>query len=255
LATCSVTQLLERLGIPRGGALLVHSAFRGLGREGFSPEGVLEELAGYTAQGTLLLPAMSWRHVKPADPNFSELDTPSNVGVLTEVFRTRMATRRSLHPTHSVAGLGAGVDELLGAHHLDETPCSPRSPFGRLVEADGWVLMLGIGFDCCTLVHYGEETVAPELYLRPPQSVETYACRDRQGQVHTVRLRRHLFLPRDFWQFHDQLERDGRLRLGWLGSVACRAFAARELHHRVLRTLETRPDAIIARPGQRYRRM
>ena len=255
MATRSVTRLLERLGVPRRGALLVHSAFRGLGREGFTPEGVLQALAEHMASGTLLLPTMSWRHVKPADPRFSELDTPSNVGVLTEVFRIGMATRRSLHPSHSVAGLGSGVDELLGAHHLDETPCSPRSPFGKLVEADGWVLMLGIGFDCCTLVHYGEETMAPGLYLRPPGQAKTYACRDRHGQVHAVRLRRHLFLPRDFWQFHDQLERDGRLRLGWLGSVACRTFAARELHQRVLRTLKARPDAIIARPGQRYRRM
>lgn len=251
----TVSQALSRLGVPRDAVLFVHSAFRGLSREGLTPEGVIEALAAHVHEGTLLMPTMSWRYVKPQNPQFSELETPSNVGVLTEVFRTRWASARSLHPTHSAAGLGRDAAALLGEHHLDETPCSPRSPFGKLVTADAWVLMLGIGFDCCTLIHHGEEVVAPHLYLRPPEQAETYACRDRHGKVHEVRLRRHLFLPRDYWQFHDLLAADGRLRLDYLGNVVCRAFRARDLHARVIPALQARPDVILARPGQRYRRM
>jgi len=247
--------LLERLGVPRDGVLFVHSAFRDLGREGFSPDGVIEELVEHVRGGTLLLPTMSWRYVKPADPRFSELDTPSNVGVLTEVFRTRWAGARSLHPTHSVAGRGRDAATMLGEHHLDDTPCPPRSPYGKLLPADAWILMLGIGFDCCTLIHHGEEVVAMDLYVRPKEQTETYDCTDRTGRVHRVRLRRHLFLPRDYWQFQDMLEQAGRLRLAYSGACVIRAFRARDLHERVLAVLGARPDAILAQPGQRYRRM
>lgn len=246
---------LDRLRVPRDAVVLVHSAFRGLAREGFEPAPVAEELADYFSAGTLLMPTMSWRFVKPANPEFSELDTPSNTGVLTEVFRRTLATARSLHPTHSVAGLGARAAEILGEHHLDDTPCSARSPFGKLPPADGWVLMLGIGMDCCTLVHHGEETVAVDTYLRPASEMETYTCRDRAGKSHTVRLRRHKFLPRDYWQFQDRLAAAGQLRLARIGNVVCRAFAARDLHPMVIATLQARPDAILARDGQRYRRM
>lgn len=246
---------LRRLGIPRDGVLLVHNAFKQLGREGFVPYQVAADLANYMATGTLLLPTMSWRYVKPSQPVFDELATPSNTGVLTEVFRTRYATRRSLHPTHSVAGLGASADSFLNEHHLDPTPCSERSPFGKLVVADGWILMLGIGFDCCTVVHHGEEVVAPERYLRPDSAVESYTCIDRFGTKHPVKLRRHLLLPRDYWQFQDALHRQGKLRLGYLGTVVCRAFRAADLNAIVLSTLKTRPDAIIARSMQRYRIM
>ncbi len=241
--------------MPREGVLFVHSAFRGLSREGFTPDGVLEELVEHVGGGTLLLPTMSWRYVKPQTPEFSELDTPSNTGVLTEVFRTKWATARSLHPTHSVAGIGPDAVKLLAEHHLDETPCSARSPFGKLPAVDAWILMLGIGFDCCTLIHHGEEVVAPQLYLRPPEQIETYTCRDRHGRLHAVRLRRHLFLPRDYWQFQDQLAMEGLLQLEFVGTVVCRAFPARILHDRVIRALLARPNAILAKPGQRYRRM
>lgn len=241
--------------MPRGGVLFVHCAFRRLAREGLTLEGALDELESYVGSGTLLLPTMSWRHVRPDKPEFSALDTPSNVGALTEMFRTRRATARSLHPTHSVAGLGRGVAAFLGEHHLDDTPCSARSPFGKLIPADAWILMLNIGFDCCTLIHHGEEMVAPEIYLRPREETETYNCKDGQGRWLLVRLRRHYFLPRDYYQFQDQLAAEGRLRLTFIGNAACRAFPARELHERVIRTLKARPDAILARAGQRYRMM
>lgn len=250
-----LTPLLERMGVPRGGVLFVHSAFRDLGREGLTPEGVITELAAYTEGGTLVLPTMSWRYVKPSKPEFHELETPSNVGILTEVFRTKWATVRSLHPTHSVAAMGRDAAALVADHHKGETPCPTRSVYGRTLEADGWIVMLAIGFDCCTMIHHGEELVAPDLYLRPKEQAETYTLTDRHGVAHKMNLRRHLFLPRDYWQFQDQLDKDGKLHLGFLGAAVLRAFRACDLHERVMATLTARPDAIVARPGQRYRRM
>ena len=234
---------------------MVHSAFKTMASEGHELKAVLETLVEYMAPGTLLLPTMSWRHVTPANPVFDELATPSITGALTELFRTDYASARSLHPTHSVAGLGKLAGEILGYHHLDETPCSERSPVGLLARHDGWILMMGTTMDSCTLIHHVEEMIAPDLYLRPAAQRETYFCHDRHGREVTVHLRRHLRLPRDFWQFQDMLAAQGELRLARVDNSVCRAFRARALVRLVTETLTRRPDAIIARPGQRYRMM
>lgn len=249
------TRVLERLGIPRDTVLLVHSSFKGFARDGHRAESVLKSLVDYMAPGTLLLPTMSWRYVTPSAPVFDELLTPSNTGILTECFRTQYATARSLHPTHSVAGCGNLAQEVLGSHHLDETPCSARSPFGLHTAHDGWVLMMGSSMDCCTLIHHVEEVVAPDFYLKSHADRETYTCRDRYGQEIVVCLRRHLFLPRDYWQFQDTLAVRGQLRIATVDSSVCRAFRARDLVQTVTDRLKVRPDAIIARSGQRYRMM
>lgn len=251
----SIYTALERLKIPPECVLLVHSSFKPFAREGHDADTVVRTLVDYMKPGTLLLPTMSWRFVKPDKPIFDELQTPSNTGILTEIFRTRYAVRRSLHPTHSVAGRGRLVNKLLGSHHLDETPCGGRSPFGLLAAYDGWVLMLGISVDCCTLLHHVEEMTAPDLYVRPPSQCETYICRDRNGREVTVSLRRHLFLPRDYWQFQDLLARKGQFRVVMVDGIVCRAFRAQDMVRVATEVLRNRPDAIIAKPGQRYRMM
>lgn len=249
-----VARALARFAIPRDGVLLVHSAFKGFARDGHSLAGVLAALRGHMAPGTLLMPTMSWRFVKPGGV-FDELATPSNTGALTELFRTTAATHRSLHPTHSCAGEGSRAGALLAEHHLGDTPCWARSPFGLLAAADAWVLMLGISMDCCTLVHHVEETVAPDIYCRPAEAADRYALRDRKGVEREFRLRRHRFLPRDYWQFQDALAAEGALRVGAIDSSVVRAFRARDLVRVAEAALRARPDAVLARAGQRYRMM
>src|SRR6185437_12163998 len=175
-----VARLMEALAIPRDGVLFMHSSFRRLGASGYQAEGFLEALCDYLHRGTVLLPAMSWRLVTPANPVFDELKTPSITGILTELFRRNFATHRSLHPTHSVAGRGQDAAALLGTHHLDVTPCSDRSPTGLLAPHEGHVVLLGVEMDSCTLVHHSEEKFASDIYLRP--EIEHYTCRDRSGR-------------------------------------------------------------------------
>src|SRR5258708_4367335 len=149
----AVHSMLESAGVPRDGVLVVHSAFHRLSRAGYRAESFVAAFAEYMAPGTLLMPTMSWRSVNPENPIFDELETPGITGILSEIFRTRYAARRSLHPTHSVAGLGRHLDRLLASHHLDDTPCSARSPWGLLDDFDGHVLLIGIGMQPCTLCH------------------------------------------------------------------------------------------------------
>lgn len=188
-------------------------------------------------------------HRDAANPVFDELATPSHVGVLAEVFRTRYATHRSLHPTHSVAALGRLAATLTSGHHLDDTPCSPNSPYGRATGEDAHVLMLGVGLERCTAIHHAEEVVAPDVYVKPASEAERYACRDREGVVHDMRLRRHVKLNRDFPQFIAPLLRNRRLVKGELAGMPWMAVAQGDLLGEVISALEKDPRAIVAPPG------
>ena len=142
--------------------LLVHAALRSLGVVPGGAETVVQGLLeALGPDGTLLMPALSYARVTPQQPLFDVRDTPSNVGALPEYFRTRLGTLRSIHPTHSVCGVGRLAADILGRHGEDRTPCGPRSPFHRLGEYGGQILMLGCGLRPNTSMHAIEELVEP----------------------------------------------------------------------------------------------
>jgi aminoglycoside 3-N-acetyltransferase len=207
--------ILDRMQVPHDGTLIVHSAIARLSRQGFRAEAMIETFVDYLRGGTLAMPTMTWRTVTPQQPDWDELATPSRTGVLTEVFRTRYAAARSIHPTHSVAACGTGVPHWLSQHHLEDTPVSLKSPYGLMRQDNAYVLMLGVGLETCTAIHLPEEAVAPDVYLRP--LAEPYDCCDRHGVVHTVQTRRHWSLDRDFPKFGPPLERGGLMISGTIG--------------------------------------
>lgn len=245
----AVAEALARAGVPHDGVLFVHSAFRRLGAQGFRADAFLEALLVYMCDGTLVMPTMTWRVVTPSQPIFDELATVSHVGVLPERFRLDYATHRSLHPTHSVAAYGRIAAELTSGHHLDDTPCSPNSPYGRACQVDAHVFLIGIGLERCTAIHHAEEMVAPDVYLFPTKAAESYECRSRDGAKYPVKLRRHIRLNRDFPQFAAPLTARGLMRHGEIAGTPWQAVSQNDLLAEVFAALERDPRAIIAPPG------
>jgi len=149
-------------GVRRGGAVLVHSSLKSMGHVPGGPETVIRGLLGALGpEGTLLMPALSYVTVKAEQPVFDVLKTPSCVGAIPEYFRTRPGTIRSVHPTHSVCGVGARAAHFLGDHQRDNTPAGENSPYRRLRDECGQILMLGCGLWPNTSMHGVEELVEP----------------------------------------------------------------------------------------------
>jgi aminoglycoside 3-N-acetyltransferase len=188
---------LLALGVRPGGLLLVHSSLRSLknplpssiplsrhlsraavrdqpgegerGGEVGGPESVILGLLDTLGpRGTLLMPALTFERVTPDNPVFDIRHTPSNVGIIPEIFRTRPGTLRSLHPTHSVCAAGPLAADLIEAHAEDFTPCGPHSPFRALAERGGQILFLGCGLEANTTMHAVEEVVVPQYLFDPP---------------------------------------------------------------------------------------
>ncbi len=75
--------------------------------------------------------------------------------ILTEYLRTWRGAYRSNHPTASVAAVGARAAWLTAQHPLDYG-YGPGSPFAKLREVGGKVLLLGAPFKTITLLHHAE---------------------------------------------------------------------------------------------------
>lgn len=145
---------LQKLGVRRGGVLLVHSSLSSLG---FVPGGAAAVIAALQdalgPDGTLLMPAHTWEWMNRGLRVFDARSTPGCVGGIAEAFRRLGGVRRSLHPTHSVTAKGPRAAEMLEGHEKAETPCGAGTPYARLLEADGQILLLGATLDSNTAFH------------------------------------------------------------------------------------------------------
>jgi aminoglycoside 3-N-acetyltransferase len=233
----AVASMLSHLNVPRGGILVVHSAIATLSRRGLRAEELIEAFLGELPDGTLIMPTMTWRSVTLEKRDWDEVATPSHTGVMSEIFRTRYAQARSIHPTHSVAAFGPQAVRLTSRHHLDEKPVSANSPYGLMRGQEVVILLLGVGLESCTAIHLPEEDVAPEFYLRPLSETKAYACRDRHGVVHEVRARRHQKLDRDFPQFAAPLAAKRQLHAGDILGCHYQITTMRDLHEEVYAAL------------------
>jgi aminoglycoside 3-N-acetyltransferase len=231
---------LVGLGVRKSGTLLVHSSLKSLGRLPDGPETAVEALLeALGSGGTLLMPALSYATVKVENPFFDVSNTPSCVGALTEFFRKRPGTMRSVHPTHSVCGTGPGAGHMLSMHTRDVTPCGPNSPYSMLREKAGQILFVGCGLRPNTSMHAVEELVEP-AYLY--DGWVEYRIKLADGSETTMRVRRHGF---NGWQQRydraEQVMAGEGINMGKVLSADCVLLEASVFWRKALRAMQQTP--------------
>jgi hypothetical protein len=90
--------------------------------------------------------------------------------------------------------VGKDAEFLLSGHRYSLTPCGKDSPFFRLMEHDGFILLLGVGIASLTNIHAVEDARnVPYLSaIDPPRRHATYTTSGRRIQyvypdlLHTV---------------------------------------------------------------------
>jgi aminoglycoside 3-N-acetyltransferase len=235
------------VGVRHGGVLLVHSSLSSLGIVHGGEHDVIDALLEAVGpDGLLIMPTHTWSTVNAAQPVFHEQLSPSVTGRITEAFRHRSSAVRSRHPTHSVAALGAGAAKFCEGHELWSTPCSRSSPYGRLVEARGHVLMIGVGLESFTLMHGIEEWAeVPWLFNR----VENLHVVCADGTVRAVVSRRHTNDPyyeeRDFPSLEPLLSEAGAIRYAEAGPATLRLIDAAKAAEVLLPLLREQPDLVL----------
>lgn len=135
-----------------GDDVLVHASLSALGTFEGGPDAIINALVSAVGPtGTVIMMTDTRSFAKTG--RFA-LNQPSETGLLTETFRQRSSVRRSIVPMVSFAAEGARASQYLQTYHshLDAT-----APLTRLLENDGKVILLGIGYEKCTLFHLSEE--------------------------------------------------------------------------------------------------
>ena len=231
---------LAALGVRKAGTLLVHSSLKSLGPPPVGPETAVQALLeALGSGGTLLMPALSYETVSAGNPFFDVANTPSCVGALTEFFRRREGTRRSVHPTHSVCGIGRNARLLLGDHERDATPCGANSPFFKLPKVAGQILFLGCGLKPNTSMHAVEELVEPPyLYA----GWVDYRVRLDDGTDTTMRVRSHNF--NGWQQRYDRIDTvlaGNGIRSGQVLAAPCHLLEASVFWRKALATMKANP--------------
>ena len=160
---------LSKLGLKEGDAVLFHSNLRSLG-----PARELVKLPKCGADlvidafletvgpdGLAAVPALTATFA-PATPDgpvqfaFDPDTTPSRVGSITNEFLNRPERKRSGHPTHSLAAIGARAEEYCADHEKGST-FDRVSPYGKNFDWDAYICFFGTDNRTNTTIHVVED--------------------------------------------------------------------------------------------------
>lgn len=242
-------QLIETfksIGIQKGDVLLVHAALSKLGYVDGGPKTVVQSLLhAVGTSGHLLMPTSSndGRQLDfiQTKPIFDVRHTPSRMGAITEYFRKLPEAKRSLHPTESVACVGPNAEEFVRGHFGALTAYQADSPFGKVIEARGKILMIGVTLDNAgTNLHCLEDAVD---FPFPVYHNEIFSAQviDDKGQVHAVQTKVHnpeMSAKRYCDYLIPIFEREGVLTKHQIGDALCFLIDARGMFDCIAHELE-----------------
>lgn len=162
----SLARDFAALGIAPGDDVFVHAALRAIGPVVGGADAVLDSLRDAVGEAGTVLGYCDWQldeaarddpALRPFIPPFDPMRSRAirDNGFWPELLRTTSGALRSASPGASCAALGARAAWYVSDHALDYG-YGPASPFAKLAEAGGKVLMLGAPLDTMTLLHHAE---------------------------------------------------------------------------------------------------
>jgi aminoglycoside 3-N-acetyltransferase len=188
---------LHQLGLTSGDTVIVHSGISHIGKVVGGPKAIFELIRDMVGEsGHVLFPVFPFNnlmmHYLGRNPTFDVRTAPSKMGALTEYALKVPGGMRSIHPSHSVLAFGPHSNDFVASHHLDTKPFAECSPFARLVESNGKILLIGVGLNSTTSFHRTEDRLGDRfpvrVYGRPSFRIP---CIDWNGQTVEVSTPAH----------------------------------------------------------------
>lgn len=236
----SIAEDLTRLGVKPGMILLVHSSLSSLGWVNGGSVAVIQALMDVLIpDGTLIMPTHTgdlsdpalwenppvpeswWPIIRETMPAYDPATTPTRgVGRIPECFRKFPGVLRSSHPAMSFIALGPHAEGITSNHALD-FPLGEKTPLAQIYALDGWVLLLGVGFENNTSFHLAE-------YRVPDPPLEELGAPVLVNGKHTWTTYRDVKLNTDpFVQLGEVFESQVDILKGKVGSANCLLFRQR----------------------------
>jgi aminoglycoside 3-N-acetyltransferase len=174
---------LEAIGMAVGDAVMVHAALRSVGPMINGPDTLIGAILDVVGPDGTLLSYVDWDpqyedavdqegrvpealkpDIPPFDPERSRASR--SYGAFAEFVRTTPGALRSGNPGASCAAIG-GKAAWFTANHPFDYGYGEGSPFSRLVESKGKILMAGAPFDTMSILHHAEHLAQiPAKHIR-----------------------------------------------------------------------------------------
>lgn len=171
----NLIQQFRACGVAEGQTIFVHTSLKKLGFVVGGAETLIRTLLEIVGEeGTLMMPSQTWKNLDPSTgvhweepeewwdiiranwPAYDKEITPViGMGVVAEMFRKWPGAKRTDHPARSIAAVGKYAEYITKEHDLSNI-FGERSPVAKLYELDGYILLIGVGYDKNTSLHLAE---------------------------------------------------------------------------------------------------
>ena len=212
---------IKNLGIKKDDKIIIHSSLKNIGQIQGGADTLLDAFCDYLGeQGMVVLPCHTWGNIHEYNNTF-DIDMPSNLGVLPNVFRVRKGVYRSMHPTHSVCAFGLGASEFVKGEIGNDCYCGNNGCMEKLLQTGGKVLLVGVTLTSCTFFHLIEEqTLKDHFWFN--DSPTLHKVKTQTGEI----IDNPIFYTKlDTSEYFDKaleaVKKDGSTRLGKIGNAEC----------------------------------
>lgn len=226
---------LRELGLAKGDNVLIHSSLVALGQvEGGASMVVDALLEAVGPEGLVVVPTFACK------PPFDRKVSATPLGAIPDRLWRRPNAVRSLHPTHSVAAIGKGAEELIKDHEKASTAYAEGTPYYNLAMMGGKVLLLGVDQDRNTTLHTAE-ALAGSPYLKDIRG--TYV--DDDGKEVTIPIAAMAGPHRDFIGLDRLFKEHGVMKVGKIGNAVCRLMDGKTMIETAVEAMRLDPAAVL----------
>ena len=247
VSKAKIKETITHYGIRRGDVLTVHSSLSSIGEVVHGANTVVDAFTEILGdRGTLIVPTFTYSLKIWSDkfPPFNPETSPSICGAVTEAVRIRPEAVRSLHPTHSVSAIGFFAREMI-KDHIKCPPLGKGSPYHKLSQIGGFVVLIGVGQDSNSLIHTCE-SLAKVPYLTVSYSdvrtgMEVAKMVDSTGAIVDVPIPEIPGCSRGFTKAEPVLRSRGVIQYGQLGMATIQVMKAENVVDVMLEKLDEDP--------------
>ena len=149
--------------------------------------------------------------------------------------------------THSVVALGYKAKELTETHSI--TPCGRESPFRKLIDWGGYILLLGVDQNSNTTFHTIEEE--KKVFYMKEKEIKNAFIIDEKGQKFPFPAKIHQPFSYDFNRMDEPLKQSGIMQIATIGESVVRLIDAKGLYELVCEYLSKDSEALLKKGEQR----
>ncbi len=237
----NLVEEFRAIGINAGDTLMVHSSYKSFGGVDGGPQTVIDALLDVLGEeGTLIMPAFNFDFCK-GEP-WDVRNTPSHMGIITELVRQDPRSLRVFHPIYSFSIIGKRAEFLTKERY--KSSYERNSLFGKLRQIDGKIMVIGLSYnDSMTFFHHVEELEGVDYrYLKTFTGMVT----DENGHTYEDSFQ---MLVRDIDQGVETMvdpmgnlaEENGIIKSRTIGEAAVKLMKANDIYEFAAREMRVNP--------------